>query len=633
MEYKQIRKGRFLSRPNRFVAYVEFGGKTEPVHVKNTGRCRELLQKGAEVYVEASQNPARKTGYDLVAVKKGSRLVNMDSMAPNRAVGEWLAQGGLFPSVKNIRPETVYGNSRFDFYVETDRSPKGAATETEGPVECEPGRILIEVKGVTLEEDGVVLFPDAPSERAVKHVRELIRARAEGYETYVLFVIQMTGVSYFTPNAGTHPAFCQALRDAAGSGVHILAYDCHVWERGMAIRKPVEVRLTDCITTEKTDTQSVSTKQPERGGKGEADELPLADLMKPLLCWYDKSHRILPWRDHPTAYRVWISEIMLQQTRVAAVMPYYERFLEALPDVAHLAAVADETLLKLWEGLGYYNRARNLKKAAIKIMEEHGGQMPESYEALLALPGIGSYTAGAIASIAYGLPYPAVDGNVLRILARVRMDDGDIMDEKVRQGVRKRLLEVMPGKRAGDLNQALMELGAVVCVPGGVPKCGECPWGMVCRARAAGQINDYPKKSGKKARTVEKMTVLILQDENRTALRKRPESGLLAGMYEFPSLPGHRTKEETLSWLSERGYQTIHIRRLEDARHIFTHKEWHMIGYAVRVDELERPSASSETGFLFAEAGESEEKYPIPSAFSAYAKYAGIHLGHGKKSE
>ncbi len=241
MEYKSITKGLFLSRPNRFIADVQIGGKVRQVHVKNTGRCRELLVHGAEVFLEKSDRPGRKTGYDLVAVKKGGRLINMDSTAPNQAVGEWLADGRLFPCVAEIRPETTYGSSRFDFYIRTagggDR--QGDKTGRESKAEKQ---ILMEVKGVTLEQGGAALFPDAPSERAVKHVRELIQAKKEGYETYVLFVIQMTGVSYFMPNGETHPAFCQALWEAADSGVHILAYDCKVWESGVRLRSPVEIR-------------------------------------------------------------------------------------------------------------------------------------------------------------------------------------------------------------------------------------------------------------------------------------------------------------------------------------------------------------------------------------------------------
>lgn len=357
-------------------------------------------------------------------------------------------------------------------------------------------------------------------------------------------------------------------------------------------------------------------------------EKRLALLAEPLLLWYDASHRILPWRENPLPYRVWISEIMLQQTRVEAVKPYYERFLKALPDIHALAQVPEEELLKLWEGLGYYNRARNLQKAAIQIEENYGGRMPQEYEELLKLPGIGSYTAGAIASIAFGQAVPAVDGNVLRILSRALADDGDIMEQRVRRRAAETLSLIMPKERPGDFNQALMELGATICVPNGAPKCEACPWKNLCLAKEYGEIDQYPKKSPKKARTIEEKTVLILQDEEKTALVKRPAKGLLAGMYEFPSLSGHKSEDEVLKYLEEIGYKAIHIQRLEGAKHIFSHREWHMIGYAIRVDELERPEDAR--GLIFAEKDESEERYPIPAAFSAYAEYAKIRLGNEK---
>lgn len=226
MRYRKIVEGTFVDRPNRFIAHVEIGGNVETVHVKNTGRCRELLQPGAKVYLEESDNPARKTKYDLVKVWKGDRLINMDSQAPNKVVQEFIEQGKLFQKVTMIRPETTYGKSRFDFYVE-------AGDE----------KIFIEVKGVTLEEDGVVRFPDAPSERAVKHVEELVAAKKDGYQVYVLFVIQMDRVLYFTPNDATHRAFGDALRKAAAEGVKVLAYECLVTEDGLEISKEVEVRL------------------------------------------------------------------------------------------------------------------------------------------------------------------------------------------------------------------------------------------------------------------------------------------------------------------------------------------------------------------------------------------------------
>lgn len=215
-----------MERPNRFIARVEVGGGVETVHVKNTGRCRELLREGVQVFIEKSGNPKRSTAYDLVAVQKGERIINMDSQAPNKAVGEWLREGFLFQNVRLVRPETEYGRSRFDFYIETERE-----------------RIFMEVKGVTLEEEGIVRFPDAPSDRAVKHVEELVAARREGYRSIVMFVIQMEGVKYFTPNRDTHPLFADALCRAAKEGVEILAYDCLVTPETMKVNRPVDVVL------------------------------------------------------------------------------------------------------------------------------------------------------------------------------------------------------------------------------------------------------------------------------------------------------------------------------------------------------------------------------------------------------
>lgn len=570
MKYENIVQGRFLSRPNRFIAYVEINGKNEKVHVKNTGRCRELLTDHAEVFLEKSNNPERSTLYDLIAVRKGARLINMDSQAPNKAVLEWLYKKELFPDIVSVRPETTYGKSRFDFYIETARN-----------------KIFMEVKGVTLEKDGVVLFPDAPSERAVKHVYELIDAVRAGYQAYIMMVVQMKDVKYFTPNRETQPEFADALMEAVKAGVKIIAYDCIISPDSMIIDKPVPVYLS-----------------------------LLNRIAAPLLTWYDRQRRVLPWREDPAPYHVWVSEIMLQQTRVEAVKPYYDRFMKSLPDIEKLAIAEEEILLKLWEGLGYYNRVRNLNKAAVEIMEKYGGNMPEDYEELLKLPGIGSYTAGAIASIAYGKPVPAVDGNVLRVLARLRCDDRDIMQQWVKKKIEEELAVVIPKERPGDFNQALMELGAVVCIPNGEPACGKCPWEDICMAHQKGVETQFPVKSGKKPRKVEEKTVLIIRDENKAALQKRPSKGLLAGLYEFPNIEGHLSEKEVLVWLKEIGLSVIRIEPLTESRHIFTHKEWHMIGYSVRVDELDR--GDTNTGLIFVEQNEAKDKYPIPSAYSAY---------------
>ncbi|MDE6640789.1 MAG: A/G-specific adenine glycosylase [Acetatifactor sp.] len=605
MKYSNITPARFIRRPNRFIAYVELNGKTEKVHVKNTGRCRELLQPGVIVYLTKSDNAARSTAYDLVAVEKGERMINMDSQAPNRVVEEWLRSGAFLPDIKEVRPETTYGGSRFDFYLET---------KTE--------KIFMEVKGVTLEEEGVVRFPDAPSERAVKHVEELIQAKQAGYRAFVMFVIQMEDVDHFEPNRDTHPEFADALCRAAEAGVEILAYDCRVTEDSLKLNRPVQTKIT-----------SPDSLFNEYSG-GIKENLRLAAIPKPLLEWYDKNRRILPWREEPTPYRVWVSEIMLQQTRVEAVKPYFERFMTALPDIRALAEAPEEQLLKLWEGLGYYNRVRNLQRAALQIVNEYGGKMPTEYTELLKLTGIGSYTAGAISSIAYGRPVPAVDGNVLRVLARVRKDERLITDGKVKTAVEQELAEVMPVERPGDFNQAMMEIGACVCIPGGVPLCDVCPLARLCMAHADGKEMEFPKKEGKKPRKIEEKTVLVIRDENRTAIHKRPAKGLLAGMYEFPMLEGCRTAEEITAYLAENGIRVLRIQPLEDAKHIFTHKEWHMKGYMVRVDELEHGNPGEDSrSWLFVEPGETEEKYPIPSAFSAYTGYLKIRLGKERYEE
>lgn len=587
MRYNEIITANFIERPNRFIAYVDIDGTKTKVHVKNTGRCRELLRDNAQVYLEQSDNRNRSTAYDLVAVDKAGRLINMDSNAPNKVVGEWLSSGGLYEDITLLRPETVFGNSRFDFYVESEAGCKA----------------FIEVKGVTLENDNIAAFPDAPSARAVKHVEELVEAHALGYEAYLIFVVQMKGIAHVEPNWKTQPAFGEALKKARSAGVHLLAYDCLVGKDSLVLDRQVPVVL---------------------------DRLDL--IARPLLAWYDAGRRILPWREEPTPYHVWLSEIMLQQTRVEAVKPYYDRFLQYLPDIESLAAVEEEQLLKLWEGLGYYNRARNLKKSAMQIMTEYGGEMPPEYEQLIKLAGIGSYTAGAIASIAFQKTVPAVDGNVLRILARLRMDDRDILDTGVKRSIEEELRAVIPKDRPGDFNQALMELGAMVCIPNGLPKCEECPWKGLCQARLQECVLDYPRKKPKKPRSIEKKTVMVILDEHYVALHRRENKGLLAGMYEFPMMEGHRSEEEVLSYLKQSGMAILRIQRLEPSKHIFTHKEWHMIGYQIRVDELMkmRKNAGEEVDgqqYIFIDPAETKNRYPIPSAFAAYADHMEMKRG------
>lgn len=358
----------------------------------------------------------------------------------------------------------------------------------------------------------------------------------------------------------------------------------------------------------------------------------LVNIVKPLLSWYDEHARVLPWREDNSPYRVWVSEIMLQQTRVEAVKPFFERFVNALPDVQSLADCPEDELLKLWEGLGYYNRVRNMQKAAGILVKEYGGAFPADYEKLLELPGVGRYTAGAIASIAFGIPVPAVDGNVLRVLSRVEASFEDILKQSVKTSMEKKLAEIIPRERSGDFTQALIELGAIVCVPNGKAKCGECPLAFCCQAFAGGIVDELPKKKEKKERRIEERTVLLLKEGERIALRKRPSRGLLAGLYELPNLEGKLGEEEVLSRIRDWGYSPLRIIPLAEAKHIFSHVEWRMTGYAVSLEETENMDRN-DAGLFFAEAKETEEKYPVPAAFAAYARYMDIVLGQEKYEE
>ncbi|MEE3467011.1 MAG: A/G-specific adenine glycosylase [Eubacterium sp.] len=338
-------------------------------------------------------------------------------------------------------------------------------------------------------------------------------------------------------------------------------------------------------------------------------------LVRPLLDWYSKNKRSLPWREAPSPYHVWISEIMLQQTRIEAVMGYYERFLERLPSVRELAEVEDDELMKLWEGLGYYSRARNLKKAAIRVTEEFDGELPADYELLVSLPGIGSYTAGAIASIAYGLPEPAVDGNVMRVLMRFLDRDDDVMSQRVRREVEELLREVMRDVVAtGDFTQALMELGEVVCIPNGEPLCDACPLKELCRGRASGRASELPVRKAKTKRRIEKRTIFVIRDSaGNVLIRKRPDTGLLAGLWELPSVDGHLKKAEVeaaVSGIADGDCEAI--QRLPAARHIFSHVEWDMIAYEVRV------TPHHIVGATWANPHDLDAKFALPTAFSAY---------------
>ena len=339
-------------------------------------------------------------------------------------------------------------------------------------------------------------------------------------------------------------------------------------------------------------------------------------LPEPLLRWYRANARDLPWRRTRDPYRIWVSEIMLQQTRVAAVLGYYARFLEAFPTVEALAAAPEERLMKLWEGLGYYSRARNLQKTA-RLVAERSGRFPETYAELLALPGIGDYTASAIASAAFGKREAAVDGNVLRVVMRLTDCHDDIADPKVKKAVRARVQAVMP-ETAEDIrvfNQATMELGATVCAPNGPPRCLECPARDFCLGRLRGTAEDLPVKGAKKPRRVEERTVFLLLRQGQVALRKRPKTGLLAGLWEFPNAEGTLDEAAASAVVESWGLVPRQWESRLTARHIFTHVEWHMTGYTLEV------AGDGPADFTWTDAGGLKER-AVPSAFARYSDEA-----------
>jgi len=338
----------------------------------------------------------------------------------------------------------------------------------------------------------------------------------------------------------------------------------------------------------------------------------LSAMIPPLCIWYEANQKPLPWREDRSPYHVWLSEIMLQQTRIEAVIPYYQRFLAVLPTVEALATVSDERLMKLWQGLGYYSRARNLKKAAIRIVEDHNGILPDSAEALRKLPGIGDYTAGAIASIAYHKPEPAVDGNVLRVIMRLMACDEDIMLPATKRVVTAALRSVYPeGKNASLLTEGLMELGETICIPNGEPHCNACPVRDFCKGYEEGNPAAYPTRNVKTNRRIEKRTVLLLRLENRYAVAKRPDKGLLASMWEFPNHEGSLTAEEVTALLTSQGIKVNTITPCGDAKHVFSHVEWHMTGYTVECETMN-------TDYRYVTPEDLAEQYAIPTAFRAY---------------
>lgn len=337
-------------------------------------------------------------------------------------------------------------------------------------------------------------------------------------------------------------------------------------------------------------------------------ELKLEGITAPLLSWYAQNARDLPWRRSTEPYPVWVSEIMLQQTRVEAVKPYYMRFMNALPSIASLADAKEEELLKLWEGLGYYSRARNLQKAAKIICQSYGGVFPHSYEQVRALPGIGDYTAGAICSICFGMPTPAVDGNVLRVIARLTADTHDIADPAYKKQVSEWLAEIYPEEQCGDFTQSLMELGAVLCTPSKAPQCLPCPLKSLCLADQRGLQGSLPVKSKKKARRQEHKTVLLLEYEGRLAVRRREAGGLLGGLWELPNLEGSLSPQEVAQWLDARGISAQSITASAKHKHIFTHVEWIMCSYMVKC-------AAMQEDFVWLSRGDIRAQIPLPTAF------------------
>ena len=335
-----------------------------------------------------------------------------------------------------------------------------------------------------------------------------------------------------------------------------------------------------------------------------------ASLPEYLLPWYAKNLRPLPWREDRDPYHIWLSEIMLQQTRVEAVKGYYARFLAALPTIQALSQCDDEKLHKLWEGLGYYSRVRNLKKAAQEIMERHGGVFPRSHDEILALPGIGDYTAGAIGSIAFNLPTPAVDGNVLRVAARLTNDPSPIDLPQTKRKVSAALREIYP-ENASDFTQALMELGATLCGPNWKPKCESCPCACLCLGYQNGTAEALPVKAPKKPKRQEDRTVFIFSCGDAYALCKRPDKGLLAGLWEFPNVTGKLDLSQALSAAEQFGVRPRNLLRQTEKKHIFTHIQWNLRGYYIE-------AAEESDRFSWFTAAQLRAQAALPTAFRQF---------------
>lgn len=330
-----------------------------------------------------------------------------------------------------------------------------------------------------------------------------------------------------------------------------------------------------------------------------------------VLSWYWSHRRSMPWRENPLPYYIWISEIMLQQTRVETVIPYFERFIRRYPDIPSLAASPEDELLKYWEGLGYYQRVRNLRTTALELVANHGGRLPETYGELLRLKGIGEYTAGAIASEAFGKKVAAVDGNVFRVMARLTGCEEDIRDRRVMNRLRERTEELLPDENTGDFNQGLIELGALICIPKGSPKCGICPVKRHCSAYERDIQDMIPLRSRNKDRRVEERTVLLFQWENRFSVSRRKDGILLGGLYEIPNEEGFYDQEEVLSLSENLGAQVISIEELKERKFLFTHIEWRLKGYLMKIRE---PHGD----YIFETLEELKKNYTLATVFRGY---------------
>ncbi len=339
----------------------------------------------------------------------------------------------------------------------------------------------------------------------------------------------------------------------------------------------------------------------------------LQEITKPLVNWFQKEKRDLPWRHTNDSYKIWISEIMLQQTRVEAVKEYYKRFLISLPTLEDLAKVKEDELLKLWEGLGYYSRAKNLKKCAELLIQNNQKELPRDYTELMKLPGIGPYAAGSIGSIAYQLKTPAIDGNVLRVMTRLHEDDRDILNAKVKTDYFEKLQKIMP-ENTRDFTESLMELGALICLPNGSPLCEKCPISFYCKSYKNKTMQIYPVKKKETKRKIEEKTILILECNGLFAIQKRPAKGLLASMYEFYNMPNYVSEHDLKKWLEEKKIAYQHIEDLGNAKHIFSHIEWHMKGYLIKCQNKDN------IDLLWTSKEELEKKYSIPNAYLKYLK-------------